>query len=43
MLRLYVERMLQARYQGSCIFHGRQGGTLDRCGPMCATATSATG
>jgi hypothetical protein len=29
-LRLYVERVPEAGYQGSCIFHGKQGCTLDR-------------
>jgi hypothetical protein len=29
-LRLYVERVPNAGYQGSCIFHGKQGCTLDR-------------
>ena len=30
MLRLYVECVPQAGYEGSCIFHGRQGCTLER-------------
>jgi hypothetical protein len=29
-LRRYVERVPPAGYQGSCIFHGKQGCTLDR-------------
>ena len=29
-LRLYVERVPETGYQGSCIFHGKQGCTLDR-------------
>jgi len=29
-LRLYVERVPEAGYQGSCIFHAKQGCTLDR-------------
>src|ERR1700734_869884 len=29
-LRVYVERVPEAGYQGSCIFHGKQGCTLDR-------------
>ena len=29
-LRLYVERVPEAGYQGSCIFHGKHGCTLDR-------------
>src|SRR5215467_15455487 len=29
-LRLYLERVPEAGYEGSCIFHGRQGCTLDR-------------
>jgi hypothetical protein len=29
-LRLYVERVPEAGFQGSCIFHGKQGCTLDR-------------
>jgi hypothetical protein len=29
-LRLYVERVPEVGYEGSCIFHGKQGCTLDR-------------
>jgi hypothetical protein len=29
-LRLYLERVPKAGYQSSCIFHGKQGCTLDR-------------
>jgi hypothetical protein len=29
-LRLYVERVPDVGYEGSCIFHGKQGCTLDR-------------
>jgi hypothetical protein len=29
-LRLYVERVPPVSYEGSCIFHGKQGCTLDR-------------
>jgi hypothetical protein len=29
-LRLYVERVPEVAYEGSCIFHGKQGCTLDR-------------
>src|SRR5258707_1007284 len=29
-LRLYVERVPEVGYQNSCIFHGKQGCTLDR-------------
>jgi len=29
-LRIYVERVPEAGYQGSCIFHGKRGCTLDR-------------
>lgn len=30
LLRLYVERVPAIAYEGSCIFHGKQGCTLDR-------------
>jgi hypothetical protein len=30
MLRLYIDRMPEVGYEGSCIFHGKQGCTLDR-------------
>ena len=29
-LRLYIERVPEVAYEGSCIFHGKQGCTLDR-------------
>ena len=29
-LRLYLERVPEVGYEGSCIFHGKQGCTLDR-------------
>ena len=29
-LRLYIERVPEVGYEGSCIFHGKQGCTLDR-------------
>ena len=29
-LRLYLERVAEVGYEGSCIFHGKQGCTLDR-------------
>ena len=29
-LRLYIDRMPEVGYEGSCIFHGKQGCTLDR-------------
>jgi hypothetical protein len=29
-LRLYIERIPEVGYEGSCIFHGKQGCTLDR-------------
>jgi hypothetical protein len=29
-LRLYIDRVPEVGYEGSCIFHGRQGCTLDR-------------
>ena len=28
--RLYIERVPEVGYEGSCIFHGKQGCTLDR-------------
>ena len=30
MLRLYIDQMPEVGYEGSCIFHGKQGCTLDR-------------
>ena len=30
MLRLYIDRVPEVGYEGSCIFHGKQGCTLDR-------------
>jgi len=30
MLRLYIERVPEVGYENSCIFHGKQGCTLDR-------------
>jgi len=41
-LRLYVERVPEVGYRNSCIFHGKQGCTLDRSlrSDVC-TATSA--
>ena len=43
-LRLYIERVPEVGYEGSCILHGNRAvHWTGLCGPMCATATSAVG